>query len=136
MLLSGCGGEVEDTLPGQPIKHRREAFKEILRTFEPMGVMLRENTYSSDEFNQLAAALMEIRDTPWAYFTDDSNQPPSKAKDALWANRADFDAHRLAFMDSTDALFEAAKTENPETIHTAYDKVGETCKSCHKLYRR
>ena len=38
-MLTGCG-EVEDTRPGQPVKQRQVAFKEIVKTFEPMGVML------------------------------------------------------------------------------------------------
>jgi cytochrome c556 len=45
-LLAACG-EVEDTRPGQPVKTRQTAFKEIVKAFEPMGVMLRENRYDA-----------------------------------------------------------------------------------------
>jgi uncharacterized protein YceK len=42
--LSGCNAHVEDTRPGQPVKTRQVAFQEILKVFEPMGVMLRTTT--------------------------------------------------------------------------------------------
>ncbi|MBE0586583.1 MAG: cytochrome c, partial [Hydrogenophaga sp.] len=41
LLLAGCG-EVEDTRPGQPVKTRQEAFKDLLRSFEPMSKMMKE----------------------------------------------------------------------------------------------
>ncbi|HET7775219.1 MAG TPA: cytochrome c, partial [Azospira sp.] len=49
LLLAACG-EAEDTRPGQPVAHRRAAFQQILKAFEPMGIMLRENRYNADEF--------------------------------------------------------------------------------------
>ena len=56
-MLTGCG-EVEDTRPGQPVKQRQVAFKEIVKTFEPMGVMLRKDRYDADKFLPMAEALL------------------------------------------------------------------------------
>ena len=60
-MLTGCG-EVEDTRPGQPVKQRQVAFKEIVKTFEPMGVMLRKDRYDADKFLPMAEALLAKRD--------------------------------------------------------------------------
>ncbi len=63
-LLTACAGPVEDTLPGQPIKHRQEAFKEILRSFEPMGTMLRTQRYEADAFSAMANQLYQHHEAP------------------------------------------------------------------------
>jgi len=42
LTLMACG-EAADTRPGQPVAHRRAAFKKILLAFEPIGVQLRES---------------------------------------------------------------------------------------------
>ena len=136
LLLSACSGEVEDTLPGQPIKHRQEAFKEILRQFEPFGEIAKQRAPDLDQAKAQASALMAVRDVPWDYFTDDSNQPPTKALPALWQNRDDFDAKHEDFIKATDALMSAAEEERVEDLKRAIGDVEQSCKACHKPYRR
>ena len=136
LLLSACSGQVEDTLPGQPIMHRQEAFKAILRAFEPFGDIVKQRAPAADEVKDQAQALIAARDVPWQYFTDDSDQPPSKSPSALWENRADFDAKRIDLIEATDALAAAAEAENAEALKAAVSKVEQSCKSCHQSYRR
>lgn len=136
LALAGCGGPVEDTLPGQPIKHRQEAFKAMLRSFEPMGKMLRDDRYQADEFARLAAELVTVREGPWPYFTPDTLQPPTKAKAAVWERPQDFEHERQAFYDATDALARAAQTHDRSRAQAAYDKVHASCKSCHRDFRK
>ena len=52
LTLAACG-EPEDTHPGQPVAHRRAAFNQLVKAFEPMGVMLREKEYKPEEFRKL-----------------------------------------------------------------------------------
>lgn len=136
LTLSGCGGPVEDTLPGQPIKHRQDAFKAMLRSFEPMGKMLREDRYQAEEFARLAAELVTLRDGPWPYFTPGTLQPPTKAKAAVWEHPQDFERERQAFLDATEALAQAAQTHGRNSAQAAYDKVQASCKSCHRGFRK
>ena len=78
-LLAACG-EPEDTRPGQPVKQRQQAFKEIIKSFEPMGVMLRKGSYEADRFLAFAEKLHAARELPWRHFGADTNYPPTKAK--------------------------------------------------------
>jgi cytochrome c556 len=135
ILLAACSGPVEDTLPGQPIKHRQEAFKEILRNFEPMGTMLRTNRYEADSFADMAARLVSRRDGPWEYFTDGSFQPPTRAKQAVWSRAEDFAGKRTSFIEATDALLEAANGRELANVRAAYSAVENTCRSCHDDFR-
>ena len=135
ILLAACSGPVEDTLPGQPIKHRQEAFKEILRNFEPMGTMLRTNRYEADPFADMAARLLSQRDGPWEYFTDGSFRPPTRAKEAVWSRAEDFERKRTAFIEATDALVEAANDRELANVRAAYSAVENACRSCHDDFR-
>ncbi|MCL2022251.1 MAG: cytochrome c [Betaproteobacteria bacterium] len=133
--LAACG-EVEDTRPGRPVAHRQEAFKAILRAFEPMGVQLRENTFEPVSFMDHARALERIKDTPWEYFGEDTQYPPSKSLDRLWQERAGFDALQEDFQRSTGDLKAAAESRDEAGIRAAWAAVEKTCRDCHKAYRR
>ena len=134
-VLSACSGEVEDTGPGQPVAHRRDAFKAILKVFEPMGVMLRTDRFEPERFAQLAQALKERRDAPWPYFRPDTNYPPTKALPAVWDEPERFEADRQAFFEATDHLAKIAGTDDKAIAGEAYKAVEETCYSCHDTFK-
>ena len=135
LTLTACNGVVEDTRPGQPVKHRQDAFKAMLRSFEPMGVMLREKQYNADKFAPLAAELVARRDAPWTYFTADTLYPPTKAKAEVWSRADAFEGERQLFFAATDALLAAAGTGDLVQVQAAYDKVYDSCKSCHRDFK-
>ena len=136
LILAGCSSEVADTHPEQPVTKRRDAFKAMLRSFEPMGKMLRDNRYQPDEFARLAAELVSRRDAPWTHFGPDTNYPPTKAKAAVWDRPQAFEAERSAFFELTDALSQAAQTRDKTAVQAAYDKVHASCKSCHDDFKK
>ncbi len=134
--LSACGGQIEDTRPGQPVKTRQEAFKAMLRSFEPMGVMLRTNTFDAQKFAQHSAELMKWRDAPWPLFGPDTNYPPSKAKETVWSRPEAFERERQAFLAALDKLAAAVETRQREAIQPAYFEVYDLCESCHKEFKK
>lgn len=136
LSLSACSPTVEDTRPGQPVKHRQEAFKDILRHFEPMGVMLRDKQYDADRFLPLAEGLVSRREQPWQYFGPDTDYPPSKSKPALWQDLAGFERERQTFIAATDALLAAARSREPGQVQAAYDRVYDSCKACHRAFKQ
>lgn len=135
LTLAGCGGVPEDTRPGQPVKHRQDAFKALLRVFEPMGVMLRDNTYQADKFASLAGELVAKREAPWALFGPDTHYPPTKARPTVWSDAAGFEQERQTFFAATDALMAAAQTRDQTQTKAAYGKVYDSCKSCHDRFK-
>ena len=134
VVLAGCG-EIEDTRPGQPVKHRQAAFKQIVKTFEPMGVILRKDRYEADKFLPLAEALIAKRDGPWSYFGADTNYPPTKATPDVWKQSEVFEKDKQAFITATDALLAAAKSKYKVQVEKTYDAVHEACKTCHKQFK-
>jgi cytochrome c556 len=136
VLLAGCGSEPQDERPGQPVKTRQTAFKEILRSFEPMGVMLRANRYDADKFLALANELASKRDAPWAHFGPDTNYPPTKATAAVWEQPARFEHYRAAFFQAVDALVLAARTKDRKQVEAPYRAVHDACQECHRTFKK
>lgn len=134
--LSGCSKPVEDTGPGQPVKTRQTAFKEMLRVFEPMGTMLRDGKYVAVKFEALAAELITKRNGPWGHFGPDTNYPPTKAKPEVWTKQLEFERAREAFVTSTDALLIAARARELKGVTDAYARVYDNCQSCHREFRK
>lgn len=134
--LSACNKPIEDTRPGQPVKMRQTAFKEMLRVFEPMGTMLRDGKYDAGKFEALAAELITKRDGPWGHFGPDTNYPPTKARPEVWARQVDFEKARESFIKSTDALLIAARARELKGVSDAYSKLYDDCQSCHQAFKQ
>ena len=133
-LLAACG-EPEDTRPGQPVKQRQTAFKDIIKSFEPMGVMLRKGTYDAERFEKFTAELIVKRDLPWSHFGPDTNYPPTKATPEVWSKPAEFEQEKQAFIAATDKLQAAVQSKDKAQVVTAYEAVHDSCKSCHKQFK-
>lgn len=136
LTVTACSGPVEDTRPGQPVKQRQEAFKAMLRSFEPMRALLRAERFNADEFAHLAARFVSVREAPWSHFGPDTNYPPTKAQAAVWERPQDFEDQRRRFFELGDELLVAAQTRDKATAQAAYDKVYDSCKSCHNDFKK
>ncbi len=134
-ILGACSSAVEDTRPGQPVKTRQKAFKEMLRVFEPMGTMLRDGRYDASKFAALAEDLKQKREAPWSHFGADTFYPPTKAKADIWAQTDVFERDRQAFFTATDELIAAAATRKLGAVEKAYFAAYDTCQACHKRFK-
>lgn len=134
-ILGACSSAVEDTRPGQPVKTRQKAFKEMLRVFEPMGTMLRDGRYDATKFSALAEDLKQKREAPWSHFGAGTFYPPTKAKADVWAQPELFERDRQSFFSATDELIAAASTHKLVTVEKAYFAAYDTCQACHKRFK-
>ncbi len=136
LTLTACSNEPQDTHPDQPVAKRKAVFKQMLRTLEPMGMVVREREdYDRQKFLAGAMELKQLATEPWVHFTPDSNYPPTRAKPEVWQKPADFIQAQQKLKESTDQLVEAAKNGNMAQIKPALNRVEESCKSCHQHFR-
>ena len=133
-LLTACGSP-EDTRPGQPVKTRQQAFKALLRSFEPMSKMMKEDRYNAEEFALMSKEFISKREAPWSHFGPDTDYPPSKAKSAVWEKAEAFEKARKDFFDASDALNDAAQGRDKVRVEDLYQEVYRSCKSCHDDFR-
>lgn len=134
VALTACG-EPADTQPGQPVTHRRAAFKKILLAFEPMGIQLRKKDYDPDKFLEHAKALVAAKNGPWEYFGPTTNYPPTHAKARVWSDPEQFESKRQAFLQATDRLLLAAESRDEKRVTAAYEAVHDSCRDCHKAFK-
>lgn len=135
LSLAACG-PVEDTRPGQPVKTRQTAFKEMLHVTEPMGAMFRTGPYDAVVFEELAVKLHPLRDTPWAHFGPDTQYPPSRALDSVWSDPSGFRTQIERFQTHMDDMLTAARTHEETEAKTAFEALQDSCRSCHQTYRK
>lgn len=135
LALAACG-EPEDTGPGKPVAHRRDAFKAILDAFEPMGIRLRAKQYEPDDFITMAKHLDQVKEGPWQYFTAASNYPPTHATGKVWSEPEKFEAGEKAFLLATARLVEATATRSEDKVQAAYEALHDTCRDCHKAFKK
>lgn len=135
LWLAACG-EPPDDRPGQPVAHRRAAFHDILKAFEPIGPALQAKQYPADQVAAQAKRLNELKDGPWQYFLPDTNYPPTRATDKVWSEPGKFEALRQDFLKATQELAEAAARRDEAQVRAAYDRLHQTCRDCHKGFRK
>jgi len=135
LVLAGCGPK-PDTHPGQPVTKRRALLQETMRTFEPMGIVVRgKNPYVATDFQTLANKLQTLSTQPWVYFPPGSTYAPSRAKPVVWQHAAQFKQAQDTYIKAVSSLAATAKTGNLDLIRPAYKHVSESCAACHKTFR-
>ena len=70
-----------------------------------------------------------------SFFPENSNQPPSEAKDNIWLQWSDFLGAIQSFESASEALIDAAAAEDPLAVSGAFKDMTKSCKSCHQQFR-
>lgn len=134
--LAACNDTPKDTHPDQLVTKRRAIFKQFTRTLEPMGLVARDRKdYNPRELNISALELEKLSKQPWAYFTPDSNYPPTHAKTEVWQKPAEFKQAQDKYLASVSHLVKAAQGGDLDLIRPAVNDVQKSCKSCHNQFR-
>lgn len=136
--LTACNSATPpDTFPGQPVTQRNAIFKQMLRSFEPIGLMLRgKQAYDADAVIGHADQLKQLSSRPWSHFPAGSDYAPTKAKAAIWEKPDDFKRAQTEFIGAAETLATVARSRNKDTLRSAHEAVYETCTACHKAFRR
>ncbi|NQD95298.1 cytochrome c, partial [Pseudomonas sp. CrR25] len=87
LALSACGG----VDPNSPLGKRQAIFKQMLKTSEDLGGMLRGRiAFDEQRFVTGAAELDRLARTPWQHFPAVKEEADSSAKDEVWQRQAQF----------------------------------------------
>jgi len=135
-LVGGCSDKPKDTHPQQWVTKRQAVFKEMTKTFEPMGLMARERKpFEKGEFLTLALALQELAAKPWPLFPADSNYPPTRAKPALWLQPQAWEKAVDDYRGKVTQLVSVSNGADMAALKDAVNAVEKSCKSCHDEFR-
>ena len=134
-LMAGC----DRVDPNSPLGKRQTLFKEMLRTSEDLGGMLRGRlSFNEKRFAEGAIKLDDLSRQPWQHFpqVQDSGDS-SQARDEVWQRQERFQQLARDLEASTAELRAAAQIKplKAEALIAPVDKVEAACKACHEEFR-
>ena len=117
---------------------RQGLLKIVAFSFAPVGSMLKGAPFdaaaaqkSAERIKVLATILPEAFDTD----THATAKVPTKAKESIWTNKADFASKADDLGKAAAALADAAKSGDADATKKAARGVGQACGACHKAYK-
>ena len=100
----------------------------LLKNASTNGVPLKNLSFPAGSLAKWAVVLPTL-------FSDNTKGLTSRAKPAVWMDRAGFNAKAQTFIDATKALGAAAAADNKPAFDAALASTGAACKSCHESFQ-
>jgi cytochrome c556 len=124
--------------PEDALKYRQGALFVMAQHFGRIGAMVNGRVpYDTKAAAENAEVVAEMAKLPWAGFGPGTDKvTPSRAKPEIWAEQAKFKEHNEKLVGETGKLLAAAKTNNLDTLKTAFGATANTCKGCHDAFRK
>lgn len=134
LTLTACGG----VDPDSPLGQRKAIFKQMLKTSEDLGGMLRGRIpFDGPRFTEGAVRLDALAHEPWKHFAQVKESDQTNATDEVWQKQAHF--HELArqLEAATGELVAVSQLQpyKASNLTPAVQKVEDTCSACHKAFR-
>ncbi|WP_336356664.1 cytochrome c [Pseudomonas granadensis] len=134
LALSACGG----VDPNSPLGQRKAIFKQMLKTSEDLGGMLRGRIpFDGPKFTDGAVRLDALSHEPWQHFPQVREEDHSSANDDVWQKQAQFQQMARDLEAATGELVIASKVQpyKASNLGPAVQKVEDACSACHKQFR-
>lgn len=135
LLLAACGG----VDPNSPLGQRQAIFKQMLKTSEDLGGMLRGRlSFDEQRFADGAARLDALSRQPWQHFPQVQEAgDDSHARDDVWQRQERFQQLAKELEAATGELRTAAQVKplQPQALGAPVAKVEAACKACHEEFR-
>ena len=134
LTLSACGG----VDPNSPLGQRKAIFKQMLKTSEDLGGMLRGRIpFDGGRFAEGAVKLDTLSREPWKHFPQVREEDHTSAKDDVWQQQARFQELARSLEAATGELVVVSKVQpyKASNLGPAVQKVEDACSACHKEFR-
>lgn len=134
LTLTACGG----VDPNSPLGQRKAIFKQMLKTSEDMGGMLRGRlAFDGQKFAEGAVKLDALSHEPWKHFPQVKETDDTSARADVWEKQARFQALARDLEAATGELVGVTQAQplRAETLQGPMDKVEAACKACHTEFR-
>ena len=132
--LTGC----DRVDPNSPLGKRKVIFKDMLKTSEDLGGMLRGRLpFDGVKFADGALKLDSLSHQPWQHFPQARDGGDSAARADVWERQARFHDLARQLEGVTGELVEATRNQplDAAQLKAPMDKVEAACKACHSEFR-
>lgn len=124
--------------PSSPLGKRKAIFKDMLKTSEDMGGMLRGRLpFDGLKFAEGALRLDSLAHAPWEHFPQVRDEGDSSARAEVWQRQERFHDLARQLEGVTGELVESTRTQplDPAQLKAPMAKVEAACKACHSEFR-
>lgn len=122
--------------PEDLIKYRRNVMKAIGGHTSAAGAIVEGKVDYKRQLAEHARAVQTLTTDIPSLFPKDSDFGETRAKDAVWSKRADFEKAARDTKTKAAAFAKAAQGGNQSAIAASFKELGESCKGCHKDFRK
>ncbi|MFK8332138.1 c-type cytochrome [Pseudomonas sp. BJa5] len=134
LTLTACGG----VDPNSPLGQRKTIFKQMLKTSEDLGGMLRGRlAFDGQKFADGAVKLDALSHEPWKHFPQVREDDQTSARAEVWEKQARFQDLARQLEVATGELVAVTRTQPLKAValQAPTDKVEAACKACHTEFR-
>jgi cytochrome c556 len=134
LAMAACGG----VDPDSPLGKRQVIFKQMMKTSEDLGGMLRGRLpFDAAAFAQGAQKLDKLAYEPWQHFPQVKDDDKTSARDDVWQRQARFQELAREMEAATGQLLAATTEPNlrKSELQPHMQRVEDACESCHKEFR-
>lgn len=122
--------------PEDAVKYRQSAMFIMGQNFGRIGAMVNGKApYDPAAAATSADIVAEMAKLPWPGFHPSTDKLSQKAKSEIWSDAAKFKEASERLQNAAPKLAAAAKTNNMDTLKTAFQDTAGTCKNCHDNFR-
>jgi cytochrome c556 len=122
--------------PEDIIKYRQNVMKANGAHLAAAAAIIQGKVDYQNQLDTHVRALQALTSDIPGLFPKGSDFGDTRAKDAVWDKRAEFDKRAKNLKDKVAAFAKAVKSGKHEAMLAAFKDVGEDCKACHKDFRK
>lgn len=135
--LVAAGAAYAAAKPETVIHYRQSVFHIIVWNFRPLSDMAKGATpYDAKEAALRAQRIAGASEQLLEGFAEGSDKgAETEAKPEIWQNRVDFESKLHDLTTQANALYTVAQGGDAAKFKAQFDKLKESCKSCHDKYK-
>jgi cytochrome c556 len=136
LFIAALAGAAEPA-PAGIVAYREAGMKAIASHFKSISMILKGEVNRPQDITAHAAAIAAMsHDLPSQFPAGTGpDKVKTEAKAELWTQWAEFEKQSKAFEAETAKLVQVAVTGDSAAIQAQFGKVGQSCGSCHDLFR-
>ena len=129
-----------DQKPEDVVKYRQSVYTIIGWNFKPIGAMVKGeipfDAAAVARHAQYVEMMSKAAPEGFAKGTGPDVVKNTEAKPEIWTKWSEFETKMTNFQQEAAKLAEAAKSGKEADIKAQFGKTAETCKACHKEFRK
>ncbi len=133
-ITAAVAGELRAQDGAALVKQRQDEMKQMGKSFGPLVAVLKGESTDfaaaaggAQTINTNAAKIVDLHPEG----TGREAVADTRAKPAVWTDRATFETAALTLVEESAKMVEVAQTEDPAAFGTQFQALGKACGACH-----